>query len=315
MLFVGPEGVGKRRFAQALAQALLCGRSSLARLESCGACDDCRQVEAGVHPDLLRVARGASQHELPIQAIRDVCHELTLKPMRGGWRVAIVEDAESLSEEAANAFLKTLEEPPAGSVVILIGVTAEQLLETVVSRCRVVRFEPLADEELAAILLDLGVAEDLEQAVQWARRGEGSVTRALGLADPALDRFRRTMVERLASEGGFDAGKMAQEVETFAREAGKESAAQRDRVRLLAGELARFYRGVLWQSAGLEPPCPDPSDREAAKRLAARLETDRVVELAERCLEADYHVVRRANLGLVIEAWMADLARLGSGST
>jgi DNA polymerase-3 subunit delta' len=309
LMFVGPEGVGKRRFAVALAQTLLCERNALEALEPCGACDACRQVAAGTHPDALIVGRPADKHELPIQAIRDLCHDLSLKPMRGGRRVAIVDDADSLSEEAANAFLKTLEEPPDGSVLILIATAPEMQLDTVVSRCRVVRFEPLAEEDLAAVLLERGVAEDAESAARLARLGEGSVARAEGLADPALGRFRRTLVDALASDATIDAGGLTQEIEAFAKEAGKESAAQRERVRLLAGELARFFRGVIWQAAGLEPPAPDPADRRAGASLAARLEPESVFLLVERCLDADYHVQRRANLGLAIEAWVADLVK------
>jgi DNA polymerase-3 subunit delta' len=313
LLLVGPEGVGKRRFARVLAKALLCERNDGERFEPCEGCDACRQVDAGTHPDLLSIARAADKHELPIQAIRDLCHDLSLKPMRGGRRVAIVEDADSLSEEAANAFLKTLEEPPEGSTLILIGTTAEMQLETVVSRCRVVRFEPLTEADLAAVLMEQGVADDAEEAVRLARLGEGSVSRALGLADPALGSFRRAVVDRLAGEGVIDAGALAQEIEAFAREASKESAAQRERVRLLAGELARFFRGVLWQTAGLESPSADAADRRAAADLAARLEPETVFLLAERCLDADYQIQRRANLGLAIEAWVADLARATQG--
>ena len=114
-LFVGPEGVGKHLFARTLARALLCERPPEAALAPCGECPSCHQVEAGTHPDVLAVARPEDKHELPIRAIRDLGHDLALKPMRGARRVAVVDDADDLSEEASNAFLKTLEEPPPGS--------------------------------------------------------------------------------------------------------------------------------------------------------------------------------------------------------
>src|SRR6478609_136539 len=144
-LFVGPRGVGKTSFAQTLAQALLCEVNPEAALEPCGRCPSCLQIVEGSHPDVLRVAKPEDRQELPIRAIRDLCIDLGLKPMRGDRRVAIVEDADDLSDEAANAFLKTLEEPPPGSVLILIGTAAETQIQTVVSRCRVLRFEPLEE--------------------------------------------------------------------------------------------------------------------------------------------------------------------------
>ena len=226
-LFAGPEGIGKRTFASRLAQALLCERRPAADLDPCGACPACLQVAAGTHPDVLRVARPEDKHELPIGIIRDLNHDLGLKPMAGGRRVAIVDDADDLSEEAANAFLKTLEEPPPGSALILIGTSAEAQLDTIVSRCRVVRFDPLPEDELAAVLREQGVASDEAEAKRLAHLGEGRVGRAIGLADAALESFRRRLVDELADPRGFDPPALARRIEGFVAEAGKESVARR----------------------------------------------------------------------------------------
>ena len=151
-LFVGPDGVGKRTFARKLAQALLCERNPEALLDPCEACPGCVQAAAGTHPDLLEVARPEDRQELPIRVIRDLCAEFSLKPGRGIRKVAIVDDVDDMNDEAANAFLKTLEEPPPGAVLILIGSSAELQLETIVSRCQVTRFEPLPEQVLAELL-------------------------------------------------------------------------------------------------------------------------------------------------------------------
>ncbi len=309
-LFVGPEGVGKRRFALTLAQALLCEQHDATALDPCGTCPSCRQVESDSHPDVLQVQKPEEKHELPIGTIRQLCHDLSLKPMRGARRVAIVDDADDLSEEAANAFLKTLEEPPPGAVLILIGTSAELQLDTILSRCRVLSFDPLPTDDLAALLLEQGATSDPAEAQRLAVLGEGSVGRALGLAGAELADFRRSLIDELASTRGFDPPALARRLESFSKEAGKESALQRRRASLLIGELARFFRGVLWQTAGLEPPAADPADRLAVAQLAERLEPEDVFVLADRCLEADYHVGRMANLGLVLEALMHDLGRV-----
>jgi DNA polymerase-3 subunit delta' len=309
-LFVGPEGVGKGLFARTLAQALLCERHAEGDLEPCGSCPSCLQVVEGSHPDVLAVSKPEDRQELPIRAIRDLCLDLGFKPMRGTRRVAIVEDADDLSEEAANAFLKTLEEPPPGSVLILIGAAAETQLDTILSRCRVLRFEPLSTEDLAAVLLDQGLAGDPEQAMNLAKRGEGSVARAKGLADEELEHFRRAMIDELSEPRGFDPPAFSRRLNSFSEEAGKESGPKRERARLLIGEMARLFRGVLWQTAGVEPPSPDPADRRAMASLAERLEPEDVFLLAERCLDADYQIQRNASRPLIFESLCHDIGRL-----
>ena len=307
LLFVGPEGVGKKTFALKLAQALLCERSPETALDPCENCPSCLQIKAGTHPDLLNVARPEEKHELPIKVIRELCLDLGLKPMHGTRRVAIVDDADDLNDEAANAFLKTLEEPPPGSALILIGTSAEVQLDTIISRCRVVRFDPLPATELAAVLAEQAIVTDPEEAARLAMLGEGSVGRAKGLADPEMERFRRSLIDALADPQGLDSPALAARLHAFIKEAGKESVDQRSRARLLVGEIARFFRGLLWQTAGLSPPSPDPDDRRAAASLAARLEPEDVFLLSERCLEADRHIQYKAYMPLTLEALTRDL--------
>jgi DNA polymerase-3 subunit delta' len=309
LLFVGPEGVGKHLAARTLAQALLCERHAEAELEPCGACPSCQQVAAGGHPDVLEVARPEEKHELPIATIRTLCLDLGLKPMRGSRRVAIVDDADSLSEEAANAFLKTLEEPPPGAVLVLIGTSPELQLDTILSRCRVVRFEPLDAGTLAAVLLDERVVTDEAEARRLAALGEGSVGRAVGLADPDLARFRKDLVAALADPRGVDAPGVARQFEAFVQDAGKESALRRERARLLVGELARFFRGVVWETAGVAAPGADPDDARHAAALAERIGPDAAIALADRCLEAEFQVARKAHLPLIADALFHDLGR------
>lgn len=309
-LFVGPEGIGKRTFAIKFAQGLLCERRAPEALDPCGVCPACVQVRGGSHPDLLTAAKPEDKHDLPIAVIRDLCHDLGLTPARGGRKVAILDDADDLNDEAANAFLKTLEEPPPGSVLILIGTSAEVQLETILSRCRVLRFEPLGEADLAAVLRDQEIAGSDEEAARLARLGEGSVARARGLADADLAAFRRDLIDMIAAPNRFDAPAVARKVEAFVKEAGKESVVQRARAALLVGELSRFFRGVLWQTAGLDAPTADPADRRAAAALAGRLEPEDVFLLADRCMEADYHIRRKAYMALILDALTHDLARI-----
>jgi DNA polymerase III subunit delta' len=310
LLFVGPEGIGKRTFAKTLAKGLLCEARPAADLDPCEACPGCLQVEGGTHPDFIEVARPEDKHELPIRVIRDLCDEFGLKPARGLRKVAILDDADDLNDEAANAFLKTLEEPPPGAVLILIGTSAEVQLQTIVSRCQVVRFDPLSQGDIAELLLEQGVVEDADVAAKLAALGDGSIQRAIGLADAELERFRRTLIDELVADHGFDPPAMAHRVLEYVKHSGKESVDQRRRASLLVGELSRFFRGVLWQTAGLAPPCPDDADRRAATALAGRLEPEDVLVLADRCLEAEYHIQRKLALNPILESFTHDLGKL-----
>jgi DNA polymerase-3 subunit delta' len=310
LLFVGPQGIGKRTFARKLAQSLLCEARPAEALDPCEACPGCLQVKADTHPDFVQAARPEDKHELPIVVIRDLCDQFGLKPARGLRKVAILDDADDLNEESSNAFLKTLEEPPPGAVLILIGTSAEVQLQTIVSRCQVVRFDPLPADDVAALLLDQGVAPDPTDAARLAALGDGSLRRALDLADGALERFRRALIDELAADHGFDPPALAHRVLDHVKQAGKESVDQRRRASLLIGELSRFFRGVLWQTAGLEPPCPDTADRRAAEAIAARLEPEDVLVLADRCLEADYHIQRRLAVNLALESLAHDLGKV-----
>ena len=113
---------------------MLCETRPEAELDPCGDCPAVVQVEAGTHPDFYEAGKPEDKHELPISVIRELCDQFALKPARGMHRVAILNDADDLNDEAANAFLKTLEEPPAGAVLILIGTSAELQKETIISR-------------------------------------------------------------------------------------------------------------------------------------------------------------------------------------
>lgn len=158
-------------------------------------------------------------------------------------------------------------------------------------------------------MIETGVAADAAEAARLAALAEGSVSRAIGLADAELERFRRSMIDEIAADHGFDPPALAHRLLAHIKQAGKESVDQRRRASLLIGELARFFRGVLWQTAGLAPPCPDEADRRAAIALASRLEPEDVFVLADRCISADYHIQRRLYMPLIVESLMHDLGK------
>ena len=115
------------------------------------------QIEAGTHPDFFTAARPPESAEFPIELMRELCQHFSLKAARGRGKVVVIDDADDLNEESANCFLKTLEEPPPGSVLILIGTSTDRQRPTIMSRCQVVRFRPLPPETVAELLQANGV--------------------------------------------------------------------------------------------------------------------------------------------------------------
>jgi DNA polymerase-3 subunit delta' len=299
-LFTGPIGVGKHLFARELGKALLCEAPPGPRLEACDTCAACLQVEAGTHPDFLAVARPEEKLELPIEVIRELCRALGLKPARGRRKVAVIDNADDLNEESANCFLKTLEEPPPGSVLILVGTSAERQLPTIVSRCQVIRFDPLP-AALVADLLRSGGVEDSALVSRLARLSDGSPGQARALADPDLWTFRRTLLEGL-TRTPIDTVDLARQWTHFLEEAGKEGGAQRRRATLVLRLLIEFLSDALRHKLGSPPRLAEADDLQPLAKLVEQADTDQLLDALERCLEADLHIDRRVQLVLAVEA-------------
>jgi DNA polymerase-3 subunit delta' len=299
-LFVGPAGVGKRLFARQLAKTLLCESPPAGRWDSCDACPACALVDAGTHPDLFAVARPADKLEMPIEVIRELCDGLAFKPARGGRKIAIVDDADDLNEESANSFLKTLEEPPPGSLLILIGTSADRQLPTIRSRCQVIPFAPLSDERVEELL---HADADFESAdiSRLARISGGSPGMARELADPKLWAFRTQVLQELARPKP-DVPKLFREWKILVDEAGSDAGSQRRRASLVLQLLIDGFRDALRVATS----GPARSASEGTK-LAERFGEDELLKRLERCLEADFQIDRRVQLVLVLDALLAAL--------
>jgi DNA polymerase III delta' subunit len=185
ILITGPAGVGKATFAEDVAAGLLC-RNEDHELRPCRACRGCRALEHGNHPDVHRLAPTGAGFVIPIggreeRGVRDLVRDLALLPVEGGARVAIITSADRMTEDAQAALLKTLEEPPAGTVLLLTAADEERLLPTIRSRCVRIRLGPVPRHDVEGILVDGGLAE-APVAARLARLAAGRPGDAVALA-------------------------------------------------------------------------------------------------------------------------------------
>ena len=182
LIFTGTAGIGKRRTARVLARTLLCAAEGNA---PCGRCDDCRTTAAGVHPDYFEVipeARGKGAAMIRADAVRDILIAASESPQRAGRRIILIDGVHSMNEVAANRLLKTLEEPPATVLFLLVTDAWDAVLPTIRSRAVRIAFGPLPRAEIAAELQRRGIAH----AETIAALADGSLGRAETLAAEGL---------------------------------------------------------------------------------------------------------------------------------
>ncbi len=180
-LFTGPPGIGKFTVAHALAAVLNCeNRRAGSFAHDCGNCSTCRRISERQHPDVFFIE--PPKKIIKIEQIRQLQKASISAPYEGRFRVVLIDDAHTMSEEAANALLKTLEEPPERMLLTLITDQPHRLLDTIISRCQRMRFGAL-DEEIVADALGELVDDDVDQTLLpvAAGYGEGSLGRSLSM--------------------------------------------------------------------------------------------------------------------------------------
>ena len=336
-LFAGPAGVGKRMFAMRLAQTLLCDKNPPENMDPCGECPACRQVLAGTHPDIHTVRKPEDRAYIPLELLiggrenrnSGLCADISTTPFCGKRKIAIFDDADYLNVEGANALLKTLEEPPARSVLILIGTSVSRQLPTIRSRCQVVRFSPLDVATMEMLLRRRIESEKVAAAASKrktvslpdeslipmiARNAHGSFQEAWEMAEPAFWEFRESFLQKLA--GGFlDRVALAKDIETLLDAAGKKiPAVQRNLLRLVMecaadfyGRLARFLAG---ETSFLQDETTWRSLMETASKTW-RHSAETAADTAVRTLSKIELLQRNVHQQTLVDAWLDELVVVG----
>lgn len=305
-LLVGPAGVGKTALATALAAALNCQGAH----PPCRSCPQCRRVLGGLHADVMVLTLQPPERELGIQRIRDLQRSLSLQPFEGRCRVAIIREAERLSHEAANALLKTLEEPPPEVVLALTTAAEEEVLPTIRSRCQRLPLHPVPRAELLRFLQeDRGVpAPAAERLAAYSQGCPGRALRAL--AEPQLLEANAQWLERL---------KTILEGDTALRlaEAGRITGGftgQRERALQAVACWQDWWRDLLLAQAGCREGLTHAHEAATYARYAQQLDAPAVRETLARLQQATQHLERNANPRLVMDVLVLWLPHLRSTS-
>lgn len=318
--FVGPEGVGKQKFARNLAQSLLCNQRPAGYLEACGVCSHCRPFLAGTHPDFLVVERDPGKRELTVAKFvgereqrgkAGLCYEFSVRPVAGSRKIAIINDADTMNDEAANALLKTLEEPPPGALLMLIISNPQSVLPTIHSRCQRVRFRPLPEADVIDYVLAEQLANSAEEAQMLAALASGSPGMAQRLSQPGHRDLRETWLRQLSSTRGDGMGLAKTLAEAIEKQAA-DTHEQRELLTWLLQSAVEFYRTAIRR---LVVPQANQTANDAAAQLVTRLAgdreqgLDRLGDLMARCVLAVQQLEQNVSLSLCLEALCSDLSR------
>ncbi|MDQ3957370.1 MAG: DNA polymerase III subunit delta' [Actinomycetota bacterium] len=344
-LLTGPRGAGKRGAAFAMAAALLCERGPGA---ACGECSGCTRALRGRHPDLHHVSPEGPI--IPVDVIREaVIPEAARSPFEAVMKVFLVEDADRMNDAAQNALLKTLEEPQPDTVFVLVSDHEEEVLETIRSRCRVVRLDPVPLQRLVELLMAEGASENEARRAAAFSEGDVEAARAAAFDETTRGRVRtwRGIPARLRSP--LDALDAAAEVLAEAKAAAKErEKQQKEEVVALAeamgegrgtaaarnalakrhrrelrraeedvllealGTLGAFYRDVLAARTGHKGAVWD--DDAVTAWAGSTIPDAALVAAVDRCVGAAGTLSRNANVPLALESALVELARVAPGS-
>lgn len=312
MLFSGEEGVGKKTVARIFAMAVNCrhparlgedcrhhGKNPLPGrgINPCGDCTPCRKIASGHHPDVHHVQPPGAW--IRIEQVRSLSHAVSLKPHEADVRVVMISDAHRMNAEAGNALLKMLEEPPEKTVFILVAPQAADILPTILSRCRQIRFNPIPEDVLETYLVDSkGLLP--ENAIAVASLAGGSIGRALAIKeDDWVTAYRGRVLDWMETTFRNAAGEDLYFAETLAQ----------DRKTL---ELAMDIMKSWLRDLAVARHCPEKicnrDRKEEICAMAGHADMDRIVEKADAVWRAQRAVRGNANPRLTAEALLIQLA-------
>ncbi len=302
LIFAGPEGVGKRQFALTMAKAVNCRRGPAEgyAADSCDECPACRRIDEGTYGDVTTIVPDGQF--IKIAQTRAMTDEVYYRPREGRQRFFLIDDADRLREEAANSLLKTLEEPPSTSTILLITARPNALLQTIRSRAQRLTFAPLTVDEMERYLTT-HFPRPAPDTKLLARITEGRIGQATAFDLGVYRQERKTLIELLElMAGGENRLRLLKAAEYLGKK-------ERDDFEKQLDLIASLLRDLLHLAAGEDPAAIaniDVADRLAT--LAARLGIPRLLAWAARFDELRARLRVNVNRVVATEALLLSLA-------
>jgi DNA polymerase-3 subunit delta' len=302
-LITGPEGVGRRTLAGLFARALICEGPADAR--PCGQCRPCRLALKGVHPDLPLIVPEVSgkkvlSEKIKIDTVRQLIYDLNLRPVEARRRVARLINFEAANDSAQNAFLKTLEEPPAGVVVIVTAATPEALLPTIVSRCEHLALRPLPVSQVAEALIMTHLIEaGLAGRVSAIAAGRPGLALRIARSPEALEQ-RAALLAQARTISSFTRVERFALADKLAK--GQRSDDLQDQLELWAS----LWRDVLLAAHGAHTPPVNADQADDIRTLAAQVPAPAIRGLLAALARTSDLLEQNVNARLALEVLMLD---------
>ncbi|MCC7360426.1 MAG: DNA polymerase III subunit delta' [Anaerolineales bacterium] len=303
-LFTGAAGVGKRTLAAQFARALLCPHAD----PPCGQCRHCLLTARGSHPDLFTLTpiKKTRHAFISVDAMREAIGALQFKPMEARRRVALVLNAHAANSMAQNAFLKTLEEPPGQTVILLTAERADDLLPTIVSRCAVMALRPLPHAQVRAALIERWLAP-AERADLLAHLAQGRLGYAVALHgdDEALPARAQRLDDLQALLAGSRVARFS-----YAEKLAKEGKDGPERIQGVLDLWLGFWRDVLLATAGAAGPRANPDRAAEVERVAQALTPAAAHAVLAGLRRTSALLEKNTNARLALEVCLLDWPRV-----
>lgn len=297
-LFYGMEGVGKRTVAEVFAKALNCRSNSI---DACDECPSCVKIDRGNHPDVVMIR--AEGQFIKVKEIRDLQEQMKFRPFEGRKRIFIIDDADRMNSVSANALLKTLEEPSASNILMLITARPHQLPMTILSRCQHLRFNPLRRETIALYLQEK-VSLDSHTSSLISLSSGGSIGKALTLHDDSY-LTTRNVVFTIMSKIRMRDPLM---VLSLANDFGQERKEITERLSIL---MTGYRDALVYKETGEVDRVINQDHIDVIKSVAENAAGRDIVNSIRAVERAFNAVTQNANKQLTLDAMMFKLNRYG----
>jgi len=297
-LFTGPQGIGRRTLALRFAQAINCTQFEVPG-EPCGECRSCQLFENMLHPDLSIVQSDMVGGNLKVDQVRELQHILSLTPYEAQFRIALILRFEEANQNAANALLKTLEEPPSQVIMLLTAQEPETLLPTIISRCELIRLRPLSIAEIAKGLQEqYGISTENAKLLSHISGGRPGYALRLHQNPEIMGRRKNWL-------GDHQRLLAANRVERFSY--ADEISKDKEEVESTLQIWSSFWRDVLLVTSGSSAPIINLDYKENINNLAVKLDLNTLKKIVEAFERTRQLIRQNVNTRLALEVLFLDL--------